>query len=247
MTVVVTGAGSGVGRALAAGFCEEGADVVGLGRTEESLAETARLHGRGRMRLVVGDVSNEADAERLLAEASGIRGKVDVLINNAAVYPRQGLLESSIREWREAIEINVVGVMMTCKLALPGMLERGHGRIINVGSYAWKRPIPGSSAYSVSKGALHVLTKAIAAEIDRTRYPDVLVNELIPGVIRSGMSESGEDPATVYPHARFLTQLPPGGPSGQLFVRSRMVVEDPGIRARLRGVLSRLSGGLIPG
>jgi NAD(P)-dependent dehydrogenase (short-subunit alcohol dehydrogenase family) len=114
------------------------------------------------------------------------------------------------------------------------MLERGHGRIINMGSFAWRQPIPKSSAYSASKGAVRALTKALAVEIDRSRYPDVLINELLPGIYRTRMSETGEDPSEAYPHARFVASLPPHGPNGESFVGSRLHVEETGIRARLR-------------
>ncbi|MCZ7686889.1 MAG: SDR family NAD(P)-dependent oxidoreductase [Sandaracinaceae bacterium] len=140
--VVVTGAGSGLGRGIASGFCSDGAMVVGFGRTRGTLEETARRCGEGRMHLVVGDVSREEDVERLFRAAEERYGRVDILVNNAAVYPKVGFLESSVAEWARVMEMNVVGVARCCHRALPGMLERGYGRIINVGSLAWKAPIP---------------------------------------------------------------------------------------------------------
>lgn len=240
--VVVTGAGSGLGRGIASGFCSDGAMVVGFGRTRGTLEETARRCGEGRMHLVVGDVSREEDVERLFRAAEERYGRVDILVNNAAVYPKVGFLESSVAEWARVMEMNVVGVARCCHRALPGMLERGYGRIINVGSLAWKAPIPASSAYSASKAALRALTLAIAAEIDRERYPDVLVNELLPGVFKTSMSEDGEDPMSVYPHARTLASLPAGGPTGTTFMQSEIYVPDQGLRARAKRVLARLGG-----
>jgi NAD(P)-dependent dehydrogenase (short-subunit alcohol dehydrogenase family) len=137
------------------------------------------------------------------------------------------------------IETNLIGLALCCRLALPGMLERGHGRILNMGSFAWRQPIPGSSAYSASKAAVRAFTKALAAEIDRERYPDVLVNEVGAGVFRTRMSEVGEDPAQAYPHVRFVASLPAGGPTGEMFVRSELFVEEEGVRARLRRWFSR--------
>lgn len=243
-TVVITGAGSGVGRALAMGFCGDGAEVVGIGRTLDDLAATAERCA-GRMHYVVGDIAREADVERLFAETQSRHGRVDVLVNNAALYPKVRFLDGSHADWAYVFETNVLGLALCCRRALPGMLERGHGRILNVGTFAWRRPIPASSAYSASKAAVRAFTKALAAEIDRERYPDVLVNELLPGVFRSRMSDTGEDPAAAYPHARFVASLPARGPTGETFVRSTLFVEDDGLRARSRRFLSRLSGGLI--
>jgi NAD(P)-dependent dehydrogenase (short-subunit alcohol dehydrogenase family) len=245
-TVVLTGAGSGVGRGLAVGFARDGADVFGIARTREDLLQTA-AQCEGQLTCVVGDVTIAEDVDRLFAEAISRTGKVDVLVNNAAVYPKVDFLESTHEEWIRAFEINVFGMALCCRKALPDMLEHGYGRILNIGSFAWKGAIPKSSAYAASKGAVSALTRSIAAEIDRQRYPDVLVNELLPGVFRTRMSDEGLDPAEAYPHARFVASLPAGGPHGQTFVRSELYVEyPPGLRTRARRLLSRLSGGLLP-
>jgi NAD(P)-dependent dehydrogenase (short-subunit alcohol dehydrogenase family) len=245
-TVVITGAGSGVGRGLAIGFGADGADVVAIGLNASDLAGTAELCA-GRMHWIAGDVARDDDVERLFADANARHGKVDILVNNAALYPKQRFLESTQREWAYAIETNVIGLAHCCRLALPGMLARGHGRILNVGSFAWLGPIPGSSAYAASKAAVRVFTKALASEIDRERHPDVLVNELLPGVFRTRMSDTGDDPAEAYRHASFVAGLPAGGPHGETFVRSEIYVEETGLRARAKraiaGVLGRRGRG----
>jgi len=245
-TVIVTGAGSGVGRGLAVGFSRDGADVFGIGRTAADLEQTGALCN-GRLQYVVGDVSRETDVERLVAEAITRTGKIDFLVNNAAVYPKVGFLECSHAEWMRVLEINVFGMALCCRMVLPGMLEHGYGRVLNMGSFAWKGALPKSSAYAASKGAVHALTRSIASEIDRQRYPDVLVNELLAGVFRTRMSDEGLDPAAAYPHARFVASLPAGGPHGEAFVRSEIFTEHPpGLRTRARRLVSRLTGGLIP-
>jgi len=244
-TVVVTGAGSGIGRAIAVGFCSDGANVMAIGRTSGDLDETARLCAAGKMHFVVGDVARPDDIGRLFSEAVRRHGKIDILVNNAALYPKIAFLESSHKEWSRVINTNVIGMALCCREALPGMLERGFGRIINLGSFAWKRPIANSSAYSASKGAVHAFTKALATEIDRSRYPDVLINELMPGVFRTRMSEFGEDPSDVYPHVRFVASLPRNGPTGKAFVQSTLHIEDYGLRARLKRFVARASQGLV--
>ena len=236
VTVVLTGAGQGIGRSLAVGFAKDGAHVVGIARTESDLAETARLcGGEDRMRYVAGDISRPEDVERLFAEAENWQGKVDILVNNAAVYPKQEFLASNIDDWAKAIEINVIGTARCCHRALPGMLERGHGRILNVGSWAWAGPIPTASAYSTSKGAVYVLTTSIACEIDRAQYPDVLVNEFIPGIVHTRMTpEGGDDPANVYPSLRAAALVLPNGPHGRRFDRNGLIHEEAGFKAKLK-------------
>jgi NAD(P)-dependent dehydrogenase (short-subunit alcohol dehydrogenase family) len=238
-TVVVTGAGSGVGRALAEGFCADGANVVGIGRTAASLEETARLCG-SRMTFVVGDVADQPAVEALFAEANGRFGGVDILVNNAAMYPKELFLAPSFDSWIRTIETNVIGMALCCRGALPGMLQRGFGRILNVGSFAWKGPIPLASAYSVSKAAVHALTSSIAVEIDRDRYPDVLVNEFLPGIVRTAMSDTGITPAEVYPHAKAVACLPRGGPTGQIFLQSALYEEQGGRFGSVRRILGRV-------
>src|SRR5262245_18095575 len=220
--VVVNGAGSGIGRALAVGFSADGAAVVGIGRGRAGLEETARLCAPAGMHFVVGDLAQPEDVERLFREALERHGKVDILVNNAALYPKSAFLDSTQAQWTHALQTNVIALAHCCRLALPGMLERGYGRIINLGSLAWMGPIANSSAYSASKAAVRALTRALATEIDPQRYPDVLVNELLPGIVKTRMSEQGIDPQAVYPHARFVAALPSHGPTGQTFLQSTL-------------------------
>lgn len=240
-TVLITGAGFGVGRGLAAGFVKDGAQVVGFGRTQADLDETARDFCDGRMHAICGDVSSAADVERSVSETEAKFGEIDILINNAAVYPKVLFLESDIEDWAKGIDINVVGMARLCRRVLPGMLERGSGRVLNVGSYAWKGPIPTASAYSTSKGAVNILTKSIACEIDPVRYPDVLVNEFLPGIVHTRMTpEGGDDPMDVYAHAKVVASLSAGGPHGQTFLKSQLKQEDGG--GGLKGLAKRLLG-----
>lgn len=241
--VVITGCGSGIGRGLAAGFCQNGADVVGIGRTAADLEEAANAFGRGRLRFVVGDVSLAKDVSRLFDEAEKLHGRVDVLINNAALYPKEMFINCDIERWSEAIAVNVSGMARCCSRVLPGMLRRGHGRIINVGSLAWRDPIPGASAYSVSKAAVRTLTQAIAREIDHTRFPDILVNEWLPGIFNTRMTpDAGDDPMTAYQGARVVAGLPPGGPHGRVFLRDQLLDEHADLLSRFKQSLKRLLG-----
>jgi NAD(P)-dependent dehydrogenase (short-subunit alcohol dehydrogenase family) len=104
--------------------------------------------------------------------------------------------------------------------------------------------MPTASAYTVSKAAVHALTRSIVVEIDRERYPDVLVNEFLPGIVRTAMSDTGIAAADVYPHAKFVASLPRGGPTGQIFLQSTLYVEDTRRFGRVRRVLRRVKDSL---
>lgn len=241
--VVITGAGSGVGRGLVAGFCRDGAHVVGIGRTEDDLATTQRDHGAGHMEYVVGDVSKAEDIERLFKSAETRHGRVDILVNNAAVYPKVRFLDQDPDDFERSLLINVMGVARCCHRALPGMLERGYGRIVNIGSFAFKGVIPLASLYSASKGAVSPLTQGIAVEIDRGRYPNVLVNELMPGIFRTRMTpDQGDDPMSAYPHVRNVVLQPAGGPNGRIFLLGDLFNEygAGGRKAKIKRLLRRL-------
>lgn len=245
LAVVVTGASGGLGRAMAAGFARDGATVIGFGRSVQGLEATQALCPSGKFFFAVGDLTRQSDVEALFAEADLRAGRVDVLVNNGARYPKVGFMGEPFDNWEHAVITNVIGTARCCYLALPGMLKRGFGRVVNVGTFAWMGPIPNASAYSASKGAIRPLTQSLASEVDRTRYPDVLINEFVPGIYRTGMSDAGEDPFTVYPHLRFVVSLPRGGPTGQTFFKSDMLQDPVSLKRRIKRTASRLSFGLL--
>ncbi len=193
------------------------------------------------MEYVVGDVTSEEDVELLFRVTLQRFGRVDVLIANAAIYPKQKFLQMSHSEWAKVIEINLIGASLCCRKAIPIMLEKGYGRIILLGSFAAQAIAPDSSAYSVSKAGLRLLNKALAKEIDSKLYPNVLVNELVPGAVRTQMSSKGDNPEEVYPHVKFLATLPAGSPTGRIFIKNKLYEEDYGLKARFKRFLGRLA------
>jgi NADP-dependent 3-hydroxy acid dehydrogenase YdfG len=193
--VVVTGAGSGLGRALSLAFCKEGAKVIGLGRSQQTLEETQALDEPKRFSFNVVDVANYSDLEASINSVLDLHGKIDFLFNNAAVYPKVNFLEEPASAFAEAININIIGMANCCKAVLPSMLNKNSGRIFNLGSWADLAPIADSAAYSCSKGAVRALTKAIAVDISH-KTSDVQVYEWIPGHLNTQMSDyTGIDPA----------------------------------------------------
>jgi NAD(P)-dependent dehydrogenase (short-subunit alcohol dehydrogenase family) len=217
--VVVTGAGSGIGRALCVGFSNEGAAVVAIGRREGSLRETADLCAQPVMCLVA-NLSQCEECLDAIRTTLASKLRIDVLINNAAIAAHGPFLDKSVPEWAEVLAVNVVGVAACSHAVLPHMISQGYGRIITLTSRAAATPISGVSAYCASKAAVSALTRCLAVEVT-SKHPNVLINDLIPGRTVTKLSSTGQDPESVYPFVRQLVLLPRGGPSGQAFFRGR--------------------------
>ena len=215
--VVVTGGGGGIGRALCIGFAADGASVVAIGRRAATLQETAHLCPKP-ITTVCADLRQTDACFRAIEEIIAAQGRIDILVNNAAVSGGGLFLQRPFEEWADAIALNVVGTAACCKAALPHMIRQGNGRIINFTTRLAGMKSYGGSSYSASKAAVSALTRCIAAEL-ADRHPNVLINDLIPGQTKTGMSKSGQEPAKVYPYIRKLALLPSGGPSGQVFFK----------------------------
>lgn len=225
--VLVTGASRGIGRALARGFAGDGDNVVVFARSEKDLQEIMSGDPE-RFLAVVGDVTSETDVDRVVTAAQQRFGRIDVLINNAGISNGGELLARPFRDWAEVIRVNLIGLALCTHRVLPGMIERGCGRVINVVSRLAEFPWAGASAYAASKAGVVSLTRALAAEVGPPKYPDILINALIPGPTYTEMArQGGWDPArlqmpeVVYPHTRFLVTLPAGGPHGRVFWNSQ--------------------------
>lgn len=191
---LVTGAGAGLGRALALELTRRGVTVAGFGRRADTLAETARLAGpRFHPRTV--DVADPRAVAQAVDDLSRDLGFVGVLINNAAVYPRQDFLDAPPEAFMAAVSINLGGMVNCSHAVLRHMAPRGVGRILNVSTFADLGPIAASSAYSVSKGAAKVFTRALVADIC-DRFPDIVINDWVPGALATDMGiPDGLDPA----------------------------------------------------
>jgi NAD(P)-dependent dehydrogenase (short-subunit alcohol dehydrogenase family) len=197
--VVVTGAGSGVGRAVALAFGAQGARVVVAERDERAGAETARLVEKagGSAELVATDVSREADVERAVARALALAPRLSVLVNNAGVLGTWAPLVEQTAETLDAVlGVNVKGVVYGTKHAGRAMTRQGAGVIVNVASVQGFRVVyPGSALYAASKAAVVSLTKAAALELGPH---GVRVVGVAPGPIDTPMLRSA---ATEWPPA----------------------------------------------
>ncbi len=164
---IITGGGTGLGRAAAETFARAGADVVLTGRRRtvgDAAAQAVRAAG-GKAEFVPGDVSRESDVAALVRGVLDSRGRIDILVNNAGVSHRKDLPLVPEKEWNEVIDVNLKGVFLGCKHVLPSMIRRKRGVILNVASYLGTRGSSGSMpVYNASKGGVIALTKALAVK-----------------------------------------------------------------------------------
>lgn len=184
-TVIVTGASAGIGRATAIKFATEGANVVIVDINEELLlsvkAEIEALGGRAMP--YIGDVSDEARVHEITELTVKEFGGVDILINNAGIWRNsEYFVNTTSDEWKRYININILGLMYFTQAALPSMLERGYGRIINIASVAGVYGNAKMAHYSMTKGAVISFTKALAKEV---ADKGITVNAVSPGSVNS--------------------------------------------------------------
>ncbi len=186
---IVTGAGRGLGRATALALARAGARVVVIARSEEQLAETVRgvTEAGGEALAVVADVSDAAAVERMAREVERTLGPVDLLVNNAGtVGPLGPMWEADPGDWWHSIEVNLRGPYLCSHAQLPGMIERRHGRIINLSTGAATVAVAYMGAYVVAKTALTRFTENLAAELINS---GVSVFAIDPGTVRTAMTE----------------------------------------------------------
>lgn len=187
-SAVITGGGTGIGQAIALAFAREGAQVAVAGRRKERLDETLRLlqqSGCSALALEC-DVTKAADTLRLVKSAEDAFGKVNVLVNNAGALSVSTVENISEEEWDHVMATNVKGPFLMSRVALPAMRRAGGGSIINVGSVLGLVAIRDRAAYCASKGAVTMLTRAMALD---HAHDNIRVNCLCPSIVESDMTK----------------------------------------------------------
>ncbi len=209
-TVLITGAGGGMGRLAAEVFAREGARIVAVDLVEPALRETvSSVEGEGgSIVAVTGDVSVAADVERAVAEGLRAFGELHVLYNNAGIFPDEdgSIVEMDEAVFQRVLDVNLKGVSLCCKYGIPRLIEAGGGSVINVASFVALMgcTVP-QDAYTASKGAILSLTRSLAVQYGRR---GVRVNAICPGPIETPlMAELLREPAE---REKRLNRIPMG-------------------------------------
>ena len=184
-TAIITGGGSGIGLACARTFAREGANVVIFGRRKDRLDQAAGEIGE-RALAVPGDIARMEDIDRLVDAAMDTFKQIDILVNNAGVFEMGPLHETDDAMWDKVLDINLRSVFRLTKKVLPKMLARKSGSIVNISSILSMIALPGTAAYSASKGALDQFSRVIAVEYAKEGIRSSCV---CPGMVETEMTE----------------------------------------------------------
>jgi NAD(P)-dependent dehydrogenase (short-subunit alcohol dehydrogenase family) len=190
--VIVTGAGGGIGTAIASRFAAEGGQVIVTDVAAENAADTtAAITARGDRAIAIpADISDPAACERLIADVHSRFGRIDVLVNNAGINRRGPLLELTPDDWHTTMRVNVDAMFYLCRSAIPHMIAQGGGAIVNTASQWGLYPAPGHIAYNVSKAAVAAFTQNLARDYAPMK---VRVNAVCPGEIGTPMLQKAAE------------------------------------------------------
>lgn len=196
---MITGAGKGIGKAIAIGYAKQGMKVCCIARTRNDIEQTAHQIKRsgGDAIPLSCDVTNYEQIETAMREAYEQYGRIDLVVVNAGADSEKRPVEDfPIEDWKKVIDVNLNGAFYTAKAAIPYLKKNGFGKIITIGSGLGHKGRPNDSAYSCSKAGLWMLTRILAQELSEYK---ISVNELIPGPVNTDMgNESMKDNKSVF-------------------------------------------------
>lgn len=191
-TALITGGGRGIGREIALTFARQGARIAVAARTAEQVEQVAREIGNNAIALVC-DVSDSGSVTRMFSDMRERLGDADILVNNAGIAESATFVNTTDELWHRHLSINLSGTFYCTRAALPAMLKKGWGRVINVASIAAKTGAPYVSAYTASKHGVLGLTRTLALEVATA---GITVNAICPGYVETEMVSRGIDQIT---------------------------------------------------
>lgn len=208
---LVTGAASGIGFALAKSLYLAGATIVINTKSKETLEEGLEVYAQEgiKVRGYLCDVTDEKSVHEMISEINNDVGVVDILVNNAGIIKRIPMLDTSVEDFKEVVDIDLIGPFIMAKSVLPGMIEKGHGKIINICSMMSELGRETVSAYASAKGGLKMLTRNICAEYGSA---NIQCNGIGPGYIATPLTESlreRQEDGSRHPFDEFLIARTP--------------------------------------
>ena len=237
---LVTGAGRNIGRACVLGLAADGFNVAINGSSDKAACESVTAEARKlgvKALVIMGDVGKPGECKRIAAEAIAAFGAVDVLVNNAALRPGKPFLEMTDAEWQRVIDVDMNAAVWLSRACLPGMLEKGWGRIVNftgmnaIHGYAGRAPV------SVAKHGVWGLTKSLAKEFGPR---GITVNAISPGPIAADVEE---DDASSHHRQQTVAKVPLGrmGTPVEVAATARLLISEGG--AYINGQMIQVNGG----
>ncbi|HDC9293618.1 TPA: SDR family oxidoreductase [Staphylococcus aureus] len=182
---VVTGAGSGIGEAIATLLHEEGAKVVLAGRNKDKLQNVANQLAQDSVKVVPTDVTKKEEVDELIKIAQQTFGGLDIVINSAGQMLSSKITDYQVDEWDSMIDVNIKGTLYTAQAALPTMLEQSSGHLINIASISGFEVTKSSTIYSATKAAVHTITQGLEKELAKT---GVKVTSISPGMVDTAIT-----------------------------------------------------------